>query len=160
MEEKRHGQQNSLAGTEIKYIKYIKYIILHILVDCSGAGALPGHGGKWWWLFVVPYQRGFISSCQCMLLLAFKMCFFALLVTAINCISEWGTWLLHFCLTVPEPSAMAMSCPGSCRSVGMCSSVLHPQEGWCWGDTRSFYGLNFEWQKGSNTDLVKAEVFL
>lgn len=76
------------------------------------------------------------------------------------CISEQGTWLLHFCLTVPEPPAMAMSCPEGCRPVRVCSFVLHLQEGVMLECHQSFYGLNFEWQKGSNTDLVKAEVFL
>lgn len=33
---------------------------------------------------IVLHQGGLTPSCQCMLLLPFKMCFFVLLVTAIN----------------------------------------------------------------------------
>lgn len=76
------------------------------------------------------------------------------------CISEQGTWLLHFCLTVPEPPVMATSCPEGCRPVRVCSFVLHLQDGVMLECHQSFYGLNFEWEKESNTDLVKAEVFL
>lgn len=138
-----------------------KYIILHILVDHSGAGVLPWHGGKWWQVRIILHQRELASSCQCMLTLAFKICFFVLLVTAINFAffsraPDWCT-SVSLCLSSQPWPCPALSAADLLGCAPLCFIL---RTGWCWGATRSFYGLNFEWQKESNSDLMKAEVFL